>query len=962
MKCQFVKRARFILLMFGAFVFASLPGAQVVQAESTCLLHSWPSESSDLQPDPSLTRGVLQNGLRFVLRKNSEPKNRVVLYLLVNAGSFNEKSEQRGVAHFLEHMMFNGTENYPPGSLIDYFQSIGMSFGGDTNAFTTFDRTVFNIVLPDGNEKELNTGLQVLSDFAGRALLLEKEINKERGVILAEKRDRDSAEYRTYVASNEYAFKGTLLPERQVIGVDETLQKADRAILKDFYDTWYRPDNMALVVVGDFDVASARKLIEKNFGALLPRKQTYQCPDYGSLGTSTRQPFYHYERELGKTEVSIEKYWDTVPVNDSRALQREELLKFLSELIINYRLEKMEADQTSPFTRGSYYSGDLTDRIGYAVLSTQAKNEKWQQSLQTIETLRKQLLAFGVLPDELDRAKKQIRTELETSVKTERTKDSREIARGIVDHLAENRVYLSATQDLAMYGEMLDKLDVADVNDQFHDDWAKGNTLVSVTGDTALIKPASGEIAAAYELAGKTAPQRPDAYGKIDFPYLDVPESHMAAPATTHWQETGITRYVFANGLIVNLKKTDFEDKNIRINATFGNGELSEPQPGMALLAEQVINESGTKRLTQTELSRLVAGTTVSLGFHINESSFAWGGQSLQTDFPFLVQVLYSLIYDHGFRESAFQNAMVKVDAMYSKLKQDINGAFPLQIQKFIAGNSERFGLPSYDKMREIKYDTLSHWVAGWAEPKNLEISVVGDFSEGETVALLAKYFGGREFTTKTVTNAPAISFPEGKRLNLAIPTAIDKSLVVVAWPTADGSDIKRSRRMHVLAAILEDRLIEKLRESLGATYSPESYSFASRTYKDYGYLLAEMIVEPDKAQAIAKEVLALADEIVQSGITDEELIRARDPIVTSIKELVQTNGYWLNSVLTLSSRYPEQLKWPQTILDDYASINKDEITVLAKQFLNDNRAATAIAAPRKSATRAKDLTAVATP
>ena len=176
------------------FMLLACPLQSLAESTSDCLIKNWPFETSDLKPDPSLRRGTLGNGFRYVLKKHNEPKDRVALFLMVNAGSFNEAENQRGAAHFLEHLMFNGSENFPPGSLINYFQSIGMDFGGDTNAFTTYDRTVYNIVLPKGGSEDLESGLLVLSDYAGRALLLEEEIEKERGVILAEKRSRDSAE------------------------------------------------------------------------------------------------------------------------------------------------------------------------------------------------------------------------------------------------------------------------------------------------------------------------------------------------------------------------------------------------------------------------------------------------------------------------------------------------------------------------------------------------------------------------------------------------------------------------------------------------------------------------------------------------------------------------------------------------------------------------------------------------
>lgn len=211
------------------------------EAEVSCVSRGWPHDGSDLRPDPAVHFGTLDNGLRYVILPNREPADRVGLYLNIQAGSLHESDSQRGYAHFLEHMLFNGTENYPPGTLVEYFQSIGMGFGSDTNAHTNFHETVYRLLLPDGSEKNLREGLLVMADYARGALLLESEVERERGIILAEKRSRDSAGYRLYEKRMRFSFAGTRVAERFPIGTEEALRKADAAGLRSFYDSWYRP-------------------------------------------------------------------------------------------------------------------------------------------------------------------------------------------------------------------------------------------------------------------------------------------------------------------------------------------------------------------------------------------------------------------------------------------------------------------------------------------------------------------------------------------------------------------------------------------------------------------------------------------------------------------------------------------------------------------------------------------------
>ncbi|MEN8199918.1 MAG: pitrilysin family protein, partial [Thermodesulfobacteriota bacterium] len=270
---------RKVFVFFFILVAAALP----VSSAADCFSTLWPHEQSELQPDPSLFYGRLDNGFRYVLKKNEEPRDRVAMSLNIQVGSLNEGDAERGMAHFLEHMLFNGSTHFPPGELVDYFQSIGMSFGGDTNAHTGYDETVYDIILPDGGREDVEKGLLVMSDYARGALLLADEIDRERGVILAEKRSRDSAEYRTQMEGLAFSMRGTMIPERTIIGTEGTLKAIGRPLMKSFYDAWYRPENMVLVMAGDFDLQEVKGLIEKKFRDLQGSGPVPPCPQLGRV-------------------------------------------------------------------------------------------------------------------------------------------------------------------------------------------------------------------------------------------------------------------------------------------------------------------------------------------------------------------------------------------------------------------------------------------------------------------------------------------------------------------------------------------------------------------------------------------------------------------------------------------------------------------------------------------------------
>jgi zinc protease len=938
-----------VLFVLWLLVFALFSRGHAEElGESVCLPSHWPSAVSDLQVDPDLLQGELPNGFRYVLKQNQEPKNRVAVFLFIKAGSLHEKEEQRGLAHFLEHMMFKGTENYPAGSLVEYFQSIGMSFGGDVNAHTAFDETVYNLFLPNGSEKELKNGFAVMADYARRAKLEEEQIKSERGVILAERRARDSASYRAQVASMEFAFRGTRLAERMVIGIESTLQQADRQRLKAFYDSWYRPDNMILVVVGDMDKIMAESLIKKQFSQLSAPDAKPDCPRFGTLQHKGLEAFYHYEPELGKTNVSIETLWDQVLKNDSLQLQREDIVRLMGTLIMGYRLQRLQEENNSPFSRAAYNDGDIVNRIGYGSISAQTESGKWLESLILLDKTLRQALQYGFTEQEVKRAGKELQADLDARALTEKSEDSRKIGEKILMHLGSYRVYQSAQQQKDLYSPIVDGLSVDEINKEFRAVWSRDSRLLSVTGDARLGDDARRVIVDNYRQAIAAEVGGPPRSQTDAFPYLPLAVSAERPLERKYFKDIDVERLVFANGLIVNLKKTEYRQNSVQLMACFGAGEQSEPAAGMAMLAEDTINISGSGQLSQSALDAVAAGSSVALKFRIGENAFIWNGSSLVKDFELLIQMLHTVLYDPGFRENQFVNVKNKVAMMYQKISREIDGAMLLHVQPFLAGGNAHFGLPPWEEMASHDYGKVSTWARSFSRPNDLELNLVGDFDRDAIVGTIEKYFGGVKLQSSQIPDAEAIRFPLGETQKVAVETSMDKALLVVAWPTEDFWDIRRTRRLNILANVFEDRVRKIIREKLGAAYSPSVSSFNSRVYRGYGYQIVQVLVKPGSEEMVMREISAIADQLQEHGISGDELLRAKKPLVTTIADHIQTNQYWLASVLALSSRYPQQLEWPTTIMSDYSSIDENDVNQLGRSYLSPSRAARAVVLPKE--------------
>lgn len=915
-----------------------------------CYSVEWPHERSELRPDPAIHYGRLDNGFRFVLRKNEEPRDRVGLYLNVEAGSLYETDAEQGLAHFLEHMLFNGTAHFPPGTLIDYFQSIGMGFGADVNGYTTYTDTVYKLILPNGTHASLDQGLTVMRDYADGALLLDSEIDKERGVILAEKTARDSASYRSRLARNSFIFSNTTIPERQPIGQEEVVAKADRKELQQFYYRWYRPDNMILIMVGDFDPEEAQTLIATHFGSMLS-KESGSCPDYGSVDHAGMSAFYHYEPEQGRTDISIEIVRNKLPENDSQELQKGNILRYMISQIINYRLDRLKESVDTAFISAGYYDTVMLDRFRITGIRATSKKENWRASLAQIDEVLRQALSYGISEHELERVKKDLRADLERRVKTADTRSTMHMIGQITAHLNGHRVLQSPGQELEMFGPYLAKIRVEDLNRVFNRNWAADQRQVLVIGDAELpAESANDRLLSYYQELAEREVSQPEQRDTPSFPYLAG--KHQAAPAIarTTYQDIEVQRLDFKNGLILNLKATDFKKNQVRLALHFGDGRKSLPREGLDLLGASVVNGSGTATLTKTQLQEALSGSSVRYGFRVAEESFVLEGQAIAAELELLCQVISTLLEDPGFRSSVYQISMKNFDSMYRRLNQSIEGGARLHLDRFFSGDARGTGLPSREQFLSLQLSELISWLRPYFEQAPLELSVVGDFDPVQVEKLASKYFDRLETRSLVDRFAPQAKFPVEQLLEVNVDSAIDKALVRYGWLTADASDISRNRRLHVLATILEERLRNRLREELGTTYSPSVYSTNSKIYPGYGAIYASVIVEGKSVETAVQTLAEIEASLVQAPVEEDELLRAKSPILTSLKDTYRTNGYWLHSVLSLSSRDEERLEWPRTLIADFESITSAELHQLAQEYIHKERRAVGIVRSGESA------------
>ena len=900
--------------------------------------------TSDLPADPAAHFGTLPNGVRYVIYPNHEPRGRASLRLLVEAGSLMENEDQRGVAHFLEHMAFNGSQHYAPGTLVGFFQRMGMSFGGDTNASTGFDRTQYLLELPHTDVATLTEGIRVFADYANGLLLLEDEINKERGIIMSEKRTRDNVGARTFLAQFTFMLGQTRLPQRLPIGLPAVIEQAPRARFTDFWNTWYRPERMTVVAVGDFDPAVLPPLISAAFAPLVARAPAVPSPEIGVVPTfSGVRAHYHAEPESPATSISITSLIPFVARPDTAANRRKELPQQVAIAMLNRRFSELAKLEGAPFSSARANVSDEFKFMREAGIDLTCKPEQWAAALAVGEQELRRALMHGFQPGELKEVVANFTNSLDQAVKTVATRHSGELAGEILDGLMDQEVFTHPAVERALYQPALDQLTVTACLDALRSAYAAPGRFVLVSGNALLPAAADEAIAAAYKKSQATAVVAPAGHAEVVWAYAQWGEPGKVVQRT-HVADLDVELIAFANGVKLNLKKTDFEAGRIRTNIRVGNGMITEPsgQRGLAALVGGTLSAGGLGRHSADELRRIMAGKNVGAQFQVGADAFNIVGGTTRDDLLLQLQIASAYLTDAGWRPEALRQSRKSLEQMYLGFAHTANGPMATAVANILASGDSRFGLPTKEVMLARDFNEAKAWLAPQLAEGALEISLVGDLDLEAAISAVAQTLGTlpKRAAKPMLAELKQLTFPRVPfNHSYTITTEISKGNVVIYWPTTDGFEVKRARRLNLLASVLNDRLRVKVREEIGGTYSANAGSNASDIFPGYGYIQAGCVVDPTLADKITAVIIALGDDLAQHGVTDEELNRARQPALTAVRESLRTNGYWGGTVLARAQEKPEALEWARTRLPDLEAITAVELSDLAKVYLGADRA-----------------------
>ncbi len=929
------------------FLLPGPPAFVRAQDSAPAALHAatWAQDGSDLQPDPAATFGSLPNGVRYVILPHSEPPLKVSARLHIEAGSLMEQDDQQGLAHFLEHMAFNGTTNFPADEMVEFFQRLGMAFGADTNAHTSFKETVYKLELPQADEAMLNKGLLFFSDVATNMFLAEKELEKERGVIMSEKLARDDVDYRMMIEGFKFSLPGSLIPRRLPIGEESVIKTASRARFTEFYQKWYTPGRMTVVVTGDVDPALATRLITAQFSGLKAPARPAADPDLGPVTPAQEiEARLLSEKEAGQLTLNVETVRPSRQRPDKAATRREDLIRSLADSIVNRRFEILAKKPDSQFLAAEVSADDWMHYVESASLQMTAKPENWKAALTSGEQEIRRAVQHGFTPAELAEVSANVLTSYQNRAQGAATRKSRELADILVAQIAAREVFTHPDADLARVTADLAAITPDQCHAAFRRDWDTPNLRIFLAGNLTL-EDAPAQISSAWKASAEQPVAAPSQTADQAFAYTEFgPAGKISAEKTV--EDLAITQVTFANGVRLNIKPTEFKKDTIQITAQLGAGRLTLPKdrPGLDIFASSTFELGGLEKHSTDDLTRILAGRTVGTQFAVGEDSFILAGRTNRKDLLLQCQLMAAVLTAPGWREDGVSRFRESLPAMYQQLGHTAEGIMQTELNSFTHGGDYRFTLPAREVLASRSMPELKAWLGPVLASGYLEVGVVGDLDPKEVITAVAATFGAlpaREASKPDLPNARKIAFPDKpNEKTFPFTSKIPKSIVGVYWPTTDRMhNIRESPQLTLLSEILDDRVRLKIREELGESYSPRVASMMSDTFPDYGQTFALMITEPQHAEKLGPIVRDLADKLAREGATADELDRARKPLLNALEEQRRNNNYWLGTVVAPSQSQPQRLDWARSMVDDFSSATLEDLNALAKKYLTADRA-----------------------
>jgi len=922
-----------------ALVAAGTPALAATAAATAPAVNGWGVPLTDVTPDPSIRYGVLPNGMKYAIMRNATPKGTASVRLQIGFGSIAESDNERGLAHFIEHMAFNGSTHVPEGNMVKMLEREGLAFGPDTNAQTGFDKTTYMLDLPKADDEHVDTAMFLFREVAGELKFDPAAVDRERGVILGEERSKDSFQYREVVQLLGFEVPETPYPKRLPIGVDSVLKTASADTIRDLYHRYYRPENATLVFVGDADPTVIEAKIRKFFadwkdvgpaGAPLPR---------GKVDLSRTASFDKFVDPAAATAVNyaIARPWSDP--KDTLAERRHEIVQTLAAALFNRRLQKLVNAPGSPLLIGAMRTDEEHDAALMTSLTIAAKDGAWKDALTTAEQEVRRAMKYGFTAAELTTQVEDTTGALKAAVEAEATRSNKSLANAILSVVGTDKFVTTPKFTAAEFADVAKTLTPAEVNAAFRELWTGSAPLIHVSAKQDI---PTQQLAQAFDASRQMAVSAPKQSEAKAFAYQSFGKPGVVA-SDTRVADLGVRTVRFANNVRLNIKKTDFETGRVRFLVRLGDGILDLPKdkPGLAPMLTLTSATAALKKHSLEDLKELLAGKVITVGTKVESDGFVASGATTPQDLALQMKVSAAYLLDPGFRPEAadqWANALPVIEKQLDAQPEQVAG---VRVPIILASGDQRFGIPTTAVLSKRSFNEAKAALAPVIASAPIEITIVGDVDENAAIAAVASTFGALP-TRKLSTSVPAdlrkASFrTETSPIVLTDQGPADKALVESVWPTTDDSNYREVVGMELLKDVLSVMLTDSVRENLGDSYGVTVGNNMSDAFTGFGYLAAAAVVAPDKTDEVQKAIAEAAAQLRDKPVSDDILARARNPELEKADHSMQDNGYWLTA-LSKAQSHPERLDRIRDKKKLIQSITAADIQKLAQKYLRADR------------------------
>ncbi|HVR92050.1 MAG TPA: insulinase family protein [Novosphingobium sp.] len=896
----------------------------------------WAFQASDVPVDPVFRFGQLANGMRYVIRQNATPKGTALVRMDVAAGSLDESPAERGFAHFVEHMAFNGSTHVPEGEMVRLLERNGLAFGADTNAQTGFEQTLYTLDLPRNDPALLDTALMLLRETASELTITPEAVARERGVVLSEMRDRNSYQLRNLEDQLAFAYPGALYAERLPIGTTQALGGATAETLKAFWRREYVPKQATLVVIGDFDAATVEAAITTRFGSWQPVLAQPQ-PSAGPVDPRAKGRTDIYLDPALSERITASRNGPWLDEPDSVAQRQENLLRQIGYGIVNRRLQRAARRTVPPYRGAGLGTGDVFEAGRTTSLIVDTVDGQWQRGLVSAAEDYRRALGLGFTATEVAEQVANIRTATQNEAASANTRSNGALVGAALALIRNDLVPATPQSSLARLEAFIPRITPESVLAALKREAVElDDPLLRFQGRDA---PSGGAAAirAAWNRAMRGPLVRDAATTSSGFGYTDF-GSAGSIVSDTHEPKLGIREIRFANGVRLNLKHTDLEKDRVTVQLSVDGGELLDTR-GNPLATEMagMLPVGGLGKHSQDELQSLLAGRTVGAGLTATPETFVTSAQTTPRDLELQLQVMTAFLTDPGYRREGEVQYRLNINNFFAQLRATPGSALSNRIGGILSDEDPRFTLQPQGNYRALTFAKLKTDLADRLAHGAIELGIVGDVDEAQAIALVAKTLGAlppREPDFRSYTDNRVRRFTTDRSPRVVRHTGPrDQAIVQLTWPTRDDRDPVEDLTLDLLQRVVQLELTETIREKLGKAYSPGARSSTTFTWPGYGIFSASASVDVHEIPATRAAIVETLAELRDQPVSADVLLRARQPLLEAYDNALKSNRGWL-SLVDRAQTEAERIDRFVHARDRLAKLTAADVQAVAKRYL----------------------------